>query len=217
MSRHTRSTPRTKYDYERIAVAEGDIVYGILCNGSPYHIYRNGSYSNIGERLVFDTEGQAKAYVGRVTKSTARKKQWRTIWNKAFHNMPTRVAYNTYRHWCLLPDKLPIGAFIKGTVGKNPKYRMGDEGVYELHLDKKEYYYGKYAALARVLGYTIKKRTGRIVPGGMSVFSAVSRGSRPKDPEKRQLLIRLANKQTGPRLARNMLRQLGILHRYKKD
>jgi hypothetical protein len=188
----------------------------ILHDEMPHTVYK--SLTGVHAVVQFKTERQAKAFADRKNNVHATASKWRKIWTAAFYNMPVRIKHETTKRWDPLAEKLPVPEYIKGTVGKKPKYQLIDGQVHQLILITKKYEYGKSACLARLLGYNIKKKaTGRIVPAGLTIYGAIIRGSKPKDPDRRQLLIRLANKKTGPRLARNLLRQQGILHRYIND
>jgi hypothetical protein len=83
-----------------------------------------------------------------------------------------------------------------------------------LPLRKSEHLDGRYASLARLLGYKLYSTGGHFC-GHNTIYHNACRGSVPKDPEMREKLFKLAGPH-GKLIAWLALEKLGISHRYIK-
>ena len=150
---------KRKYHYKRVddGIPYG-VWYAIYFGDDRYEIYKlsqNSQWSRI--TVNFRSEKKARAYVAMKNKFLLRSRRWARIWEAATANMPVRRAVTVTRMLLPLEEALPIGEYIKGTVGKKPKYHLIDGIVHELHIQTNEYSYGRRPALARLLGYKNKK------------------------------------------------------------
>jgi hypothetical protein len=74
---------------------------------------------------------------------------------------------------------------------------------------------GRFACLARLLGYKLYSTGGNHFCGHNTIYHNMWRGSTPKDPKMREKLFKLAGPH-GKLIAWLALEKLGISHRYIK-
>ena len=114
---------------------------------------------------------------------------WYNIWHQAIANMPVRKCYQRR-----MDDPGNVGY-----LGSNDYKNI-------VPAD------GQMAALARCLGMNLYSKGGHFVAHN-HIYTAMYRGYGPRDPKRRQLLIRLAGPY-GRLFARVKLKKLGLAHRY---
>lgn len=129
---------------------------------------------------------------------------WYKIWHTAmYQNMPYRIAYK--KAWVERePGTTHLADFIRKEV--RGKMKVVDNTVYEW-AQGGGYSYGRQSALALLMGYNLKKG------GHNAVYVNAARGSMPRDPAKRKLLLQLAG-ENGKELAFQMLKKLRPRFKY---
>lgn len=197
-----------KVTYMPIGSTEWKVAYSIHFDGRTLPKYN-------GQMMAFKTKQAAKNKVLRVIASRNRRNKWYAIWTAAYKNVPSREA-NPVRLMEKIHDigSVSIGDFIVGRAKRKMKIRDGHV-IERLKEYGNPYHYGKYAGLARLLGYRVTSRlTGQSKPHGLRVYYAVNNGEVPRDLDKRKLLVRLS-KPSGRALAIKILTEQGIINRYK--
>ena len=140
---------------------------------------------------------------------------WNCAWNRAMHNMPHRLMRQKTIEY-LIRDKVPIPEFIekraRGTMYLDDEGRVCEKAITLLEPVK----YGQMSVLGLLLNYmtTYGAQTKKPRINNCAVSKKMRYGERPRDIWKRKLLIALASSE-GNAIARRMLTQRGIIHRYE--
>lgn len=121
---------------------------------------------------------------------------WHKIWRKAFDNMPSRLMTIVDKSWEDVPkNSVTIPDFISESA--NGRMRQLNTGeVQKLIVKKHHYKMGGLAALTKLLGYARNSDKGgrSRSMGHLTVMSNMTHGYRPRDEKRRELLLKLADK-----------------------
>lgn len=138
----------------------------------------------------WDSKAKAEAAVRREKQHTF----WRAIWTYAMSNMPYRINEIRDEKWFPIDvGTTPIPTYIKANVKGSMK--MINNQVHQLSVTITENTNGRQAMLARLLGYMNVNTNNpkfRGKPHHNRVYTAMTDGSKPRDPVKADLLKRLA-------------------------
>lgn len=128
---------------------------------------------------------------------------WSAVWHKAIRNMPVKVkVFYVEEYRPVEPGTLPIPEYI---AHQHDRYFIRNGQVHELVTIPAYYHTGAYSTIARLLGYwTTSRSTGQKKPGHNRIYNAKSWGNCPRDPAKRELLLKFAGPD-GYELAKKML------------
>jgi hypothetical protein len=125
---------------------------------------------------------------------------WRRTWIKAYYNMPMFLMRNTYTVWQeQAPGATPLPAFIKAQA-KGKMQLRGKHHIFKKKVITKTLRSSKLLNLSRLLNYRRHTQWGVAI----SVQRGMAFGTKPRDPDKRELLLKLSSPQ-GQQIALKLL------------